>query len=87
MLDGVRYHHVLDLRTGQPARTARSAAAICAEATLADALSTALMVLGPDGLALAREVSCEGVVVDAEGVVHQSRGLGDGLKIRHPPMK
>ena len=50
MLDGVRYHHVLDLRTGQPARTARSAAAICAEATLADALSTALMVLGPDAL-------------------------------------
>jgi len=84
-LDGERYHHILDLRTGQPARVARSATVICAEATLADALSTVLMVLGPEGLGLIEEMACEGVVVDAQGGIHRSVGLADGLKVRHPP--
>jgi thiamine biosynthesis lipoprotein len=86
MLDGVRYHHILDLRTGKPARVARSATVLCAEATLADALSTALMVLGPEGLGVVERAACEGVVVDAEGGVHRSVGIGDGLRVRHPPL-
>ncbi len=55
--DGVRYHHLLSPDTGFPARTGlRAVAVVAGDGALADALSTALFVLGLDrGLALWRE--------------------------------
>ena len=53
-LDGVRYHHLIDLTTLQPARYCRSAAVLCTDAGLGDALSTGLFCLPADeGTALA----------------------------------
>lgn len=43
---GVRYGHVLDPRSGAPARTAASVTVVCRSATRADALATALLVMG-----------------------------------------
>lgn len=45
---GRRYGHILDPRTGQPAEGVLSATVIAETAADADALSTALYVLGPD---------------------------------------
>lgn len=45
---GVRYSHVIDPRTGWPAQGVLSATAICHSGTLADALATAFMVMGPE---------------------------------------
>lgn len=45
---GVRYSHVIDPRSGWPAQGVLSATAICRSGTLADALATAFMVMGPD---------------------------------------
>ena len=47
------YGHVIDPRTGAPAETAVLAAVVLPSATDADALSTALLVLGPAGQARA----------------------------------
>jgi len=46
---GEELGHVLDPRTGEPGRRARCAAVVGPEAAVSDALSTALLVLGPEG--------------------------------------
>jgi thiamine biosynthesis lipoprotein len=76
VVDGVRYHHILDPRTGMPARGLRSATVVAADATLADALSTALIALGAErGLAVAERLGVEAVLVDEEGRVAVTAGL------------
>ncbi len=46
--DGVRYHHIFDPQTGKPARLMISATIISTEVMDADALATAVFVMGPD---------------------------------------
>lgn len=80
-LGGVRYHHVLDPRTGYPSRGLRSATVLHADATLADALSTAVMVLGRErGLAVADELGAEAVVIDEGGELVATESLAARLE-------
>ncbi|MCA8960839.1 MAG: FAD:protein FMN transferase [Planctomycetes bacterium] len=76
-LDGTRYHHILDPRTGRPATGAMSASVVAQDAAFADALATALCVLGPErGLAIIERLPrVEALVVDLDGDVHVSSGL------------
>jgi FAD:protein FMN transferase len=46
--DGVRYHHIFDPQTGRPARLMISATIITTEVMDADALATAVFVMGPE---------------------------------------
>jgi len=87
LAEGVRYHHILDPRTGMPSRTLRSATVISHDATLADALSTAIMVMGGErGIALADSLSgVEAVVVDEVGSFRVTPGLEGRLEILHAP--
>ena len=84
---GTRYHHVLDPRTGRPSQGVRSVTVISPDATLADALSTALMILGVErGLEIVESLpEVEAVFVDAAGLVHSSWGITDRLRLLHPP--
>jgi thiamine biosynthesis lipoprotein len=46
--DGIRYHHIFDPQTGRPARLMVSATITTTEVMDADALATALFVMGPE---------------------------------------
>jgi thiamine biosynthesis lipoprotein len=76
-VDDVRQHRLLDPRSGEPARKARSVAVVGGDALTAKCLARAIFVLGAkDGLALAaRHKGVEVVVVDSKNVVHLSPGL------------
>jgi len=53
VVDGVRYHHILDPKTGRPARGLVSVTVTAPSCVLADAYATAVFVLGPErGMAL-----------------------------------
>lgn len=77
MADGVRYHHILDPATGYPARSGLcSVTIVCDSGLLADALSTACFVLGPEqGLALAQAYGAEALLVEEDGGLHMTEGM------------
>lgn len=85
--DGVRYHHILDPATGQPARLSRSVTIASTRAVIADGLSTGVFLLGPDeGMALIEKIpDVEGVIVGADNQVRISSGLQGKVEIVHPP--
>ena len=51
-IDGQRYSHIVDPRTGRPADELTSVTVIAPDALTADAWATALSILGPEGFAL-----------------------------------
>lgn len=86
--DGVRYHHILDPRTGWPSRGLRSATVLAADPTLADALSTAVMVLGRErGLAVAERLGAGALVVDERGEVAMTPELAAIVTLLHSPRR
>ncbi len=81
--DGVRYHHILDPATLEPARQCQGVTVIASEGTLADGLDTGIFVMGPErGMALVERLEgVEAVIVDRDGHVRVSSGLKDRLHI------
>jgi len=75
--DGRRYHHLFDPQTGYPAGRCQSVTVLASHAVLADALATALFVLGPErGLALLRDYpGVDALIVAADGRLHSTPGL------------
>lgn len=79
--DGRRYHHILDPDLGEPARGCQSVTIVAESASIADALSTGVFVLGPAaGMSLIEKLPrVEGVIVTDHGDVLVSTGLKDRL--------
>jgi FAD:protein FMN transferase len=85
--DGVRYHHILDPRTGQPARSCRSVTIAADSPVLADAIAKGVFILGPEeGMALVERLpNLEAVIVSASNEVLVSSGLKDKFVLLAPP--
>lgn len=80
--DGVRYHHILDTKTGYPAMLCRSVTILAQDATTSDALTKPVFILGPEqGLALIEQMEdVEAIIIDRNGTMYLSSGLaGLGL--------
>jgi thiamine biosynthesis lipoprotein len=87
MKNGVRYHHIIDLRVGEPARLCRSVTLVTDRAVIADALAKGVFILGPEeGMALIeRTPGVQGVIVSAKNEVSISSGLRKRLILLAPP--
>jgi thiamine biosynthesis lipoprotein len=88
-IDGVRYSHIVDPRTGVGLTRRSSATVVAADCTTADALATALCVLEPErGLALVAGldgVEARIVTVDGEAIAaRQSDGFA---ALAEPPAR
>lgn len=74
---GVRYHHLLDPRTGYPASGCLGVTVVAPTAAEADALATAIFVLGPErGRALAEDLpGVEALIYTADGQLVMTGGM------------
>ena len=86
-VDGVRYHHILDPRTGCPSRSnLRSVTLIGESAMELDALSTAIFALGAEeGLPLAERAGVESIVVTDALDVFCSERLRENFSLLTAP--
>jgi len=75
--DGVRYHHILNPKTGKSVHGTRSATVIGPDATTTDALSTTLFVLGREkAMKLLESLpGIDAVIIDSDGKLYYSSGL------------
>ena len=89
MKDGIRYHHILDPTTLQPARRCQSVTVIAHDGVMADGLDTGIFVMGPGkGMALIESLpDVEGVIVNAQGGILISSGLKSRFKIESKASK
>jgi thiamine biosynthesis lipoprotein len=87
IIDGKRYHHILDPRTGFPATQSRSVTIYAPNATIADGIDDAIFILGwKKGFEMIDKLDDVGaVVVDNEGAVHVSKRVQDRVQIVHQP--
>ncbi|TQV84535.1 FAD:protein FMN transferase [Aliikangiella coralliicola] len=75
--DGVRYHHIIDPKTGKSAWEIQSATILANDSTTADALSTSIFVLGVEkGMALVNNMpDVSAIMVNKHGKLFISKDL------------
>ena len=87
--NGKRYGHIINPKTGMPANGINSVTIICPDAELADALATAVFVLGiKDGIDLINQLNgIEGVVINDQDLIFSSKNIQMNLEQEIPIYK
>lgn len=76
LLDGIRYHHLLDPATGRPGNRCRSVSIITKQGTFTDAFATGVFILGPDrGMKVLENLGFDGIIIDSLGKIHMTPGI------------
>ncbi|MDX1694466.1 MAG: FAD:protein FMN transferase, partial [Ketobacteraceae bacterium] len=74
---GIRHHHIINPRSGESATGIQSVTILGPNATMTDALSTTVFVMGVTrGLAYINRIpDVSAVIIDADGRLHYSNDL------------
>lgn len=77
LINGKRYAHIIDPRTGYPAEGILSVTIFAPSAELADALATSIFVMGvPAGLDRINQLAnIDCVIIDNDGILHHSKNI------------
>ncbi len=77
LIDGKRFSHIIDPRTGIPSQGIVSCTVFAGKAELADAVATAIFVMGVEpGLFLINQLpNTEAVLIDDLGMIHHSKNI------------
>lgn len=85
-LNGKRYHHLLDPKTGYPAEGCQSVSIITNSGVFADAFSTAIFILGPErGTKILKEMSLDGIIVDSREEVYTTPDIRGMIEFKRNP--
>jgi thiamine biosynthesis lipoprotein len=86
-INGKRYSHIIDPRSGFPAVGTRSVTVLTEDAALADAAATALFVAGPrQWRDVARRMGIqEALLIDSAGDAYMSKSLESLVHFEQPP--
>jgi len=75
-LNGKKYHHLIDPKTGYPATACRSVSVIAKDGIFTDSFATGVFVLGPEkGLKVLEKMGFEGIIIDSRGKTHLTPGV------------
>ncbi len=82
IINGVRYHHILDPKTGWPARKCVSVTIVAPTAMKADALATGVFVLGPEAgmKVIEAHPGIEGVILFRKNAHELGYRISSGLQ-------
>ena len=83
IINGKRYSHIIDPRTGRPAEGTKQVSVVCPNPELADAMATAISVLGAEqGISLVNRLNgVECIVIDEQDHIHYSNQLKPTLNV------
>ncbi|MEW6001749.1 MAG: FAD:protein FMN transferase [Nitrospirota bacterium] len=83
LLDGKRYHHLLDPKTGYPAGECQSVSVIAGDAAFTDAFSTGVFILGIErGMRLLEKMGFNAIIVDSQGKIHTTPKIRGKVEIK-----
>ena len=82
IIEGKRYHHILNPKTGYPADGCQSVSVIAKDGAITDPFSTGIFILGPEkGLKLLEEMGLDGIIVDKDGKIYTTSNLRGKIEI------
>ena len=77
MINGKKYSHTIDPRTGMPVSGIKSVTIICPNAEIADAMATPVMIMGVRvGLDMVNQINgiaC--IIIDDQDIIHTSKNI------------